>query len=933
MDRSDAGTRAGAAALLPLAVVAAVLLTGCTRRFFREFADSDVKHIIADKDIFPEWKLQAWDVYSDGRARHADPADPDRPPMPPDDPAAQMVSPNPQGPRHAGVGYYESNLYLAYVAKWDALNRAAASDAEAQAGVAQAAAKEQAATEAAPTAADAPRTERALKTAERAYRLTFDQVAELARFNSREFQDRREDLYAAALPVSLERFGFAAQFFGRTTAIREATGRETPEGQGQRWRVNSEGGFSKLFPTGAQLLVRMANRLVVELGGRPDVSVSNLTVELAQPLLAGGGFAVTLEPLTQAERDLLYAIRSFARFRKVHAVYIAAGGDVFNSPFAYAGLALRGVGPTLTAQGVGFLPLLLRGAVARNERANRAALTRFRELFEGFKEGGDVSELQVGQIEQELLRSESAVLTAEQSLQDGLDQFKLQLGVPTRLPLELDDGVVKPVREQIERFERVFRDFEDARAATNPLSDREADALLAALKRVAAESALTRGTDFRREFPKRLEYWERLTTDQVRERLSQLRARRVELLDKKTDMELKKQAVPAAVATELAEAQSQLDLGGLMTSVRRYGERPWLKASSADVRDRVRASAFRDVQAAFALVLADARRERLQQVRESWPSLPPLCVAGVDLLAAELDGAQTTVAQAALTNRLDLMNARAQLVDAWRQVRVRANALLGVLNVQYRGELNTPEGANQPLDLGGSRYRHQLVLNGELPLVRRLERNTYRVGLIAYQRQRRNLMAVEDFILNSVRAETRQLRVLAEQYIIQQRALELAYSQVENSLDVFNAPPLPGSANAGGGGAGNAAALTQQLLNAQRSLPQAQNALFQVWVNFQVVRLQLYRDLELLPVDDRGFWNDAQLSCQCPPGQRPDAGRPGPAADAGVGVPPGAASPYGGASQPLPAPRRDQPVGGDPAPRGDQPGVGGPDLGVPAGPR
>jgi hypothetical protein len=43
-----------------------------------------------------------------------------------------------------------------------------------------------------------------------------------------------------------------------------------------------------------------------------------------------------------------------------------------------------------------------------------------------------------------------------------------------------------------------------------------------------------------------------------------------------------------------------------------------------------------------------------------------------------------------------------------------------------------------------------LIINGELPLVRRVERNNYRTSLIGYQRQRRLLQANEDFVLNDV---------------------------------------------------------------------------------------------------------------------------------------------------------------------------------------
>ena len=58
------------------------------------------------------------------------------------------------------------------------------------------------------------------------YLLTLDQAAELAMFNSREYQDQRENLYLAALPVTLERFSFMAQFFAAEEAIRAYAGRD-----------------------------------------------------------------------------------------------------------------------------------------------------------------------------------------------------------------------------------------------------------------------------------------------------------------------------------------------------------------------------------------------------------------------------------------------------------------------------------------------------------------------------------------------------------------------------------------------------------------------------------------------------------------------------------------------------------------------------------
>jgi hypothetical protein len=64
--------------------------------------------------------------------------------------------------------------------------------------------------------------------------------------------------------------------------------------------------------------------------------------------------------------------------------------------------------------------------------------------------------------------------------------------------------------------------------------------------------------------------------------------------------------------------------------------------------------------------------------------------------------------------------------------------LLGANNVllPILGELLSPFDEAKPLAVGSSRFRHQLILTGELPLVRLQERNVYRAALIAFQRAR-----------------------------------------------------------------------------------------------------------------------------------------------------------------------------------------------------
>src|SRR5947209_5030482 len=61
-----------------------------------------------------------------------------------------------------------------------------------------------------------------------------------------------------------------------------------------------------------------------------------------------------------------------------------------------------------------------------------------------------------------------------------------------------------------------------------------------------------------------------------------------------------------------------------------------------------------------------------------------------------------------------------------------------------------------------------------------------------------------------------------------------------------------------------AAALTTQLINAQTSLYNAQFQMTTIWITYLNTRLQLYRDMELMPLDYRGVWIDETDSRECP---------------------------------------------------------------------
>ena len=155
--------------------------------------------------------------------------------------------------------------------------------------------------------------------------------------------------------------------------------------------------------------------------------------------------------------------------------------------------------------------------------------------------------------------------------------------------------------------------------------------------------------------------------------------------------------------------------------------------------------------------------EDVPKIVDKIPQLPDIVLDGHSLLGPYLNSTTYTdneedleatlqaAVRIALEYRLDLMNTRANLYDAWRKIRVTANALKGYLNVALTNQVFTPPTTTNPFGFFSQAKQFSLVLNAELPLIRVAERNAFRQAIIAYEQERRALMSQEDFIKNQLR--------------------------------------------------------------------------------------------------------------------------------------------------------------------------------------
>ncbi len=145
---------------------------------------------------------------------------------------------------------------------------------------------------------------------------------------SREFQSRGEGLYLAGLSLSLTRYQFGPVL---DSTIAFLWGDE--EHGASASSLAGSLGVSQVLPEGGTVgLTGSLSRAVVggpaAPGSDDPLWASGLTATLSQPLLRGAGNLVSHESLTQAERNMVYAVRDFELFREDFAISIAA--DYFN---------------------------------------------------------------------------------------------------------------------------------------------------------------------------------------------------------------------------------------------------------------------------------------------------------------------------------------------------------------------------------------------------------------------------------------------------------------------------------------------------------------------------------------------------------------------------------------------------------------------------
>jgi outer membrane protein TolC len=244
--------------------------------------------------------------------------------------------------------------------------------------------------------------------------LTLEAALGMAVTNNRAYQLQKETLYLAALSLT----GTRHKFVWQPTKSTADLGLVRESGKGLKGDSDLDLTFSKLFKTGGTLTATLANDLVLYFNGKPKVP--DITLKLTQPLLRGAGRAIAEEVLTQAERDVVYAVRTFSHYQKTFAIETVSE----------------------------YFRILQKKDSVRNSYSNYQNLQASRARAEAMVEAQRLPKFQVDQARQMEFSSRVKYLAAVESYRAALDSFKQRLGLPLGEDLKLDDLALRELVQE-----------------------------------------------------------------------------------------------------------------------------------------------------------------------------------------------------------------------------------------------------------------------------------------------------------------------------------------------------------------------------------------------------------------------------------------------------------------------------------------------------
>ena len=250
-------------------------------------------------------------------------------------------------------------------------------------------------------------------------RLSLVQALQVGASNSQDYQSRKENVFRSALSLDLTRNNYRNIFSAGADSDLSTDTSDTELGTG------ANVGVSRSLKSGIDLSGAMAISLVKLLSHNGASTLGlNTDASISIPLMRGSGEHIAAEPLTQAERNVIYELWDFERYKRTFAVSIARG--YFN--------VLRQMDNVSNAEDN------YRSSVASARWSRRRA------------DAGRIPEIEVDQALQRELSARNSWISAQEQLKSTLDSLKNTLGLPVDAWIEVDPNDLVQMRGRAEEF-------------------------------------------------------------------------------------------------------------------------------------------------------------------------------------------------------------------------------------------------------------------------------------------------------------------------------------------------------------------------------------------------------------------------------------------------------------------------------------------------
>ncbi len=239
-----------------------------------------------------------------------------------------------------------------------------------------------------------------------------------AQSHRREFITAQEDLYLAALALTLERHLWTPVFASSLRTVYGNYGEA--RNFDQAMRMVADLSVTQRLPLGGEFTAAALATLIRDVKKTITAEESGqVRLALKVPLLRGAGH-VARETLIQLERELTYAVRTYERFRRQQLVTVAQG----------------------------YFDLVLSKQFMIDTERSYGTFVEDYERAKALEQTGRGSPLDTMRAEQAKFGAENAVADARERFRADADNFKLLIGMPVDQPLG---------HEQLEDIESIER--------------------------------------------------------------------------------------------------------------------------------------------------------------------------------------------------------------------------------------------------------------------------------------------------------------------------------------------------------------------------------------------------------------------------------------------------------------------------------------------